>query len=665
METLREITLGSLFDGAGGFPYAGTLTGITPIWASEIEPFPIRITTRRFPRMKHLGNIAEVDGGKIAPVDIITFGSPCQDLSVAGNRAGLEGERSGLFREAIRIIREMREKTNGEKPRYIVWENVPGAFSSNKGEDFRTVLEEIAKTKDGGVSIPRPEKGKWNSAGEIMGDGFSIAWRTYDAQFWGVPQRRKRIYLVCDFGGGNAGKIQFESDRLCGDFTQGGREGQGTAGASESDAGTPGRGPMEPGGICLNDQGGSQMDITEGITGTIRAEMHGNTPIVMTPRHYEAYQHHGWRESETAGTLTAEQNNHVRGDTPIVVEQTQKAEQKVLAFHLTQDPSTAEEKSLCISTGNPRNGQATVGVVVQKPTVYGLSSKGSNAWKSSNPHSGCYEAETTRTLDTRGGDPTCAQGGEIIIQPKVFENHGQDTRFRDTGEVCQTVTQKYGTGGGNTPIVVQNKAYSIGNGQTHSLYLDEKARTLDTMHDAQAVIVPREKPAYGIDRAAFNQGKNALYNFSIEEELQPCLVAKGPGAVAVPQDDDEFPYIARRLMPIECSRLQGYPDWWTAEIREQEPTEEEISWWLGVFETHREATKPDTKPRTRNQIAKWLKDPQTDSAEYRMWGNSLAIPNAYQVLAGIAEQIRNPQEDEPERKLEPQGQLSIWDFMEQ
>ncbi len=153
---MKEIlTLGSLFDGAGGFPYAGMLAGIVPIWASEIEPFPIRVTTRRFPNMKHLGNIKDINGAEVAPVDIITFGSPCQDLSVAGNRSGLKGERSGLFKEAIRIIREMREKTNGRKPTYIVWENVPGAFSSNKGEDFRIVLEEIAKIKDvrGGETI--------------------------------------------------------------------------------------------------------------------------------------------------------------------------------------------------------------------------------------------------------------------------------------------------------------------------------------------------------------------------------------------------------------------------------------------------------------------------------------------------------------------------------
>ena len=208
------MTLGSLFDGAGGFPLAGKMAGFTPLWASEIEPFPIRVTTKRFPNMRHLGNITEISGKNIEPVDVITFGSPCQDLSVAGKRAGLDGERSGLFMEAIRIIKEMREETNGKSPTFIVWENVPGAFSSNKGEDFRTVLEEIAKIADGNVTIPRPDKGKWLNAGEILGDGYSIAWRVLDAQFWGVPQRRKRIYLVADFADRRAGRILFERESV-------------------------------------------------------------------------------------------------------------------------------------------------------------------------------------------------------------------------------------------------------------------------------------------------------------------------------------------------------------------------------------------------------------------------------------------------------------------
>ena len=175
-----SMTLGSLFDGSGGFPLGGVLAGIKPVWASEIEPFPVRVTMVRFPNMKHYGDISTLNGAELEPVDIITFGSPCQDMSVAGKRDGLGGSRSSLFYEAIRIIKEMREATNGKCPRYIVWENVPGAFSSNKGEDFKAVLTEICKVKDRKVSVPKPNK--WENAGRILGDGFSIAWRLFDAQ---------------------------------------------------------------------------------------------------------------------------------------------------------------------------------------------------------------------------------------------------------------------------------------------------------------------------------------------------------------------------------------------------------------------------------------------------------------------------------------------------
>ena len=194
-----RLTLGSLFDGSGGFPLGGLLAGITPLWASEIEPFPIRVTTKRLPFVKHLGDISAVDGAKVAPVDIITFGSPCTDMSVAGKRAGLGGQQSCLFYQAIRIVKEMRCATDGKYPRFIVWENVPGAFSSNKGEDFKAVLEAVCSVKDESVSVPGPPKGKWSNAGTVVGDGFSLAWRVLDAQFWGIPQRRKRIYLVADF----------------------------------------------------------------------------------------------------------------------------------------------------------------------------------------------------------------------------------------------------------------------------------------------------------------------------------------------------------------------------------------------------------------------------------------------------------------------------------
>lgn len=210
----NKLTLGSLFDGSGGFPLGGLLTGITPVWASEVEPFPIRVTTKRMPFLKHYGDVSAISGAEIEPVDIITFGSPCQDMSVAGKRGGLDAARSGLFYQAIRIVKEMREATDGRYPRYIVWENVPGAFSSNKGADFEAVLGVIAGIKNRETDIPGSDK--WAGAGLIMAEDLSIAWRLLDAQYWGVPQRRKRIYLVADLDGGSAGKILFESEGVSG-----------------------------------------------------------------------------------------------------------------------------------------------------------------------------------------------------------------------------------------------------------------------------------------------------------------------------------------------------------------------------------------------------------------------------------------------------------------
>lgn len=236
--------LGSLFDGSGGFPLAGVINGIEPVWASEIEAYPLRVTAERFPNMKQLGDVTKINGAKIEPVDIITFGSPCQDLSVAGAQKGIhEGERSSLFFEAIRIIKEMREhdRATGRadehcRPRFAVWENVPGAFSSNKGHDFQAVLQALCEVQGTDVSVPMPEKGKWSKAGCIVGDGYSIAWRVYDAQYWGVPQRRKRIYLIADFAGERAGEILFESESMCGHPAQGGEARQGTAEDAEGGA---------------------------------------------------------------------------------------------------------------------------------------------------------------------------------------------------------------------------------------------------------------------------------------------------------------------------------------------------------------------------------------------------------------------------------------------
>ena len=223
---MKQFTMGSLFDGVAMFPLAATLNGITPVWASEIEKFPMEVSKYHFPNMEHLGDVCLINGAEIKPVDIITFGSPCQDLSVAGKREGMAGERSGLFSQAIRIIREMRFVTNGEYPRYAIWENVPGAFSSNKGQDFRTVLEEITASE-----IPMPKSGKWANAGMVRGDGYSVAWRVCDAQYWGVAQRRKRIFLVADFRGQRAGEILFERESVSRHFAESGEAREEVAGS--------------------------------------------------------------------------------------------------------------------------------------------------------------------------------------------------------------------------------------------------------------------------------------------------------------------------------------------------------------------------------------------------------------------------------------------------
>lgn len=239
--------LGSLFDGSGGFPLGGIIAGLTPVWSSEIEPFPIRVTEKRLPSVRHYGDVSKLNGADLEPVDVITFGSPCQDMSLAGKRAGLDGARSGLFFQAVRIIKEMRAKYG--RPRFAVWENVRGALSSAGGEDFRRVLEELCRIKDDAADVPRPKK--WQSAGLIRGNGYSVAWRVLDAQYWGVPQRRKRIYLVADFDGDSAGKILFESEGVSGHSAKMQAARKDFARTTQNGAGEAGWGKE-----VLNDQGG-------------------------------------------------------------------------------------------------------------------------------------------------------------------------------------------------------------------------------------------------------------------------------------------------------------------------------------------------------------------------------------------------------------------------
>ncbi len=699
MQQNKSLTLGSLFDGSGGFPLGGLISGIIPVWASEIEPFPIRVTTKRMPFMKHYGDISKLDGGKIEPVDIITFGSPCQDMSVAGRRDGLDGSRSSLFYEAVRIIKEMRCATDGRYPRYIVWENVPGAFSSNKGEDFRCVLEAVCSVKDTDPVIPQPPKGRWDAAGSILGNGYSVAWRTLDAQFWGVPQRRKRIYLVADFAGGSAGKILFESEGLSGYTPQGFRSWQGTAGSAESSPGAAGidgyngdvtgdvsatlgvNCGMSTGinGVVLNDQGGSRMGITDDVTCTLRAEAHhppcvmdaagfctehsakarsigyeeecsptlraGTVPATVYENHSQDTRYTGSLEvaptvSSTYGMGGNNQPFVVSEGTPYTLKIRSGCEgggkgaliqtDKSATLAANNDQTLFEPCAWDGSQVSPTLTKQNAGGSQRMPDKdnfncvlqpYGICSKDSNSMKSDNPHSGVYEAKTARTLDGNGGNPSCNQGGIAVVESYAIQG------------------SMIGRGDKNGPQgngINEDVSFTLNTTDRHAVYAMTTGSYMQTTENQSPTLMARDYKdpaavAYGIGRDAMNQGKNAQFTPSVSEEVQPTLVAKGPGAVARTKPE----YTVRRLTPTECARLQGFPAWWCADLGTENHSYGDIDFWTEVFETHRTVMGTSTKPKTQAQIIKWLKNPYSDSAEYKMWGNGVALPCVCFVLSGI------------------------------
>ena len=559
MESNTALTLGSLFDGSGGFPLGGLLCGITPVWASEIEPFPIRVTTKRLPFMKHYGDISQMDGGKIEPVDIITFGSPCTDMSIAGRRAGLDGKQSVLFYQAIRIIQEMRDATHGKYPRYIVWENVPGAFSSNHGEDFKAVLEAVIGIKEPGTQVPMPEKNLWPYADLYLGEQWSVAYRTLDAQHWGVPQRRRRIFLVADFAGWGAGQVLFESEGLSGYSAEGFRAWQRAAGNSAVGAGAA--------GICLNDQGGSCMDVTENVAATLRAENHGHPPCVMDAAGFCTEHSADSRgigfEQERAPTLRAGvvpaaialESHPIDSRIKIADDGTIQTLTSRMGTGGMNVPLVLKIRSGCEGGGKgpliQEDRSATLSCnndqTLFEPVPFGICSDQSKAMLSDNPHAGIYKAQTSRTLDTGGGNPGCNQGG--------------------------------------IAVVAREKSYAM----TVNSYVQ------------------------------------------VEEEKTPALLSrdyKDPTAV-------NSGYTVRRLTPTECARLQGFPDWWCSGLDTPEPTGEDIAFWTEVWETHRRICNPSVKPKTKRQIIKWLRNPHSDAAEYKMWGNGVALPCVWFVLSGI------------------------------
>lgn len=526
--------------------------------------------------MVHLGDITKMSGYTIPPVDVITFGSPCQDLSIAGKRAGMAGERSGLFSEAVRIIREMRYATFGAYPKYAVWENVPGAFSSNKGEDFHAVLQSLCRVIDPDATIPRPTDArggiKWPRAGAILADHYSLAWRTMDAQHWGVPQRRLRISLILDLTGGRAGEILFESESLRGHFAPGVTPGQATAGTAENGAGTANR--------------AFTLKIRSGCEGG------GKGALVQT---------------EKSATL-----------------------------------STLQDQTL---------------FVAEPPRAYSFDSLASNSMKSSNPHSGCREVEIAKTLDTSPPDPAKNQGGIAILDALPFDTtqitspqNGSNPHFGDpchplaatahppaavcidcrnmtANEELSATLQAKGNGGQSLnyinpvaePLIYDARGNGDGmtsptmTGDHNSRVTDYTAITLQGDTVAGALLARDYKGpgrADSLGRVIAQPVGADLYNGTLTGDKAVTLTAataKGGTNTGPSVIEKIIRWIVRRLTPTECERLQGYPDGWT-----------DLGEWI------------DSKGKTHKDA---------DTPRYKALGNSIALPQWYYVLGGIADRL--------------------------
>ena len=603
----------SLFDGSGGFPLAASLCGIEPVYASEVEPYPIAVTKSRFPNMKHLGNVANIKGDQIEPVDIITFGSPCQDMSVAGKRAGLkhtavgdeETTRSGLFMEAIRIIKEMRVKTNGIYPRFAVWENVPGAFSSNRGEDFRLVLEEFIRISEPNAVMPAVPQAGWAYADCINGDGWSVAYRTFDAQYWGVPQRRRRIYLVADFRGGRAGEILFKREGLRGHTAQSGTQGQETARCAKNSVGTA------IGGVDRYNQ-----SFLSGLAQTLRASGGGDcTPTVLAP--VAVYCHQG--------------------------------------------------------NGIDRAGKCL--------TEYSFDSLSSNSMKSKNPHSGCRAVEIAKTLDTGYPDPSKNQGGIAIVEKIILDDQGgQQISVRTDGKSPTLRAEAHG----NVPCVINKKtlvydARGNGDGETvPTITGDHNNRVTDyTALCCETIPIHDQATRFSGKRGQKQDGKgnglgvgqtgDPMNTLTAADRHAVCYTMQEPIAAAIgcrnlretgniygtlqakPNGGQSLNYsgavrvnyIVRRLTPTECARLQGFPDKWGHPDKKEDFTEEEYKFWLEVRNTYAKINGKSEKEYTKAQMLTWYSKLHTDSAEYKMWGNGIALPNALYVMQGIVTEVDN------------------------
>lgn len=785
------MTMGSLFDGIGGFPLAAIRNGITPVWASEIEAFPIEVTKIRFPEMLHVGDITKLDGAKLPPVDVICGGSPCQDLSVAGQRRGLAGERSGLFMEQTRIAKEMRKSDEQRnvpahlvRPRYLVWENVPGAFSSAEGEDFRAVIEEIVRIKYSACDVPRPESGRWESAGAVLlGNEFSLAWRVMDAQFWGVAQRRRRIFLVADFGGTTAPEILFKQDSLFGDIAQSGGPRQRAAAPAQGRTDDTGGACLTPwdvqsrrifeetgtwpalysgegGGhgyiqteeripiafaanqrdevrdlhdiagavqaqpgmkqqtfvaeplLCLNDQGGERMDVTEDVASTLRAGMGGHPPLVSQPNclnGWDTQQSRVFTPEGVAPTLAGADGGGGRNPAGLLFAAGVVSKGDGDCFlspevhtSITGGGGQAGQGYPCVLTagfcGNASADARGIGYQAEcsptiktgtAPSVLCLNDQGGSQMHCTEDITGTLRAQEhghqplvfdNHAQDSRFTGPVdvsqtvsagfgqggnnqplvmaTQQGGAEIgegicptitasagmsgnNQPVLFENHGIDSRYTGPHAVAPTMSARMGTGGNNVPLVGSAVAFSLDSKESNSMKSanphsgcreTEVARTIDTTSpdpskNQGGIAILQETICIAgntIDREPENGGNglgcqpDISYTITTSDRHAVCepyqeVVGalcrgdeKGIGSQYVSQNKCivERRNLIRRLTPLECERLQGFPDGWT------------------------------------------LIPGASDSARYKALGNSVAIPCVDFVLRGIAYFLRKIYEEQ-------------------
>ena len=768
----KQFKMLSLFDGSGGFPLAASMCGIEPVACSEIEPFPIKVTKARFPNMKHLGDISEINGADLEPVDVVTGGSPCQSLSQAGKRDGMSKKclscghlviateesdicpkcggtmaytRSGLFMEQIRVIKEMRERdyelgklrsrgTNEHirSCRFMLWENVTGALSSNRGDDFRAVLEETARIVDKTATIPRPKNGKWNTDGCIMGNGYSIAWRVLDAQYWGVPQRRRRIALVADFAGQCAGEILFKREGLSRNFTESKKAWQGitrdfTKSIGETgescigfdsynlcETGRIGRTVTTPSGglnehipcviepqysvdfgrtadriqmnadkaVTLLGEGGGcgaktglyclpkksqtldlEMEVMvrkyevdkEKLCATLRdakAEMKLSNKDIATVLEQPLTLVEHWFRNDSSFAIPQpeiwenlkkllniqtdefdksimefeykpseyDMRNRIHiGEVEATLTTNSKEDKYLLPIH---EPYVMNERQYaCTITqgiANTLTGTDYKGTqCVFEPKCFNICAYNSNSMKSDNPNSGIYEAETSRTLDLNGGNPACNQGGLMICESVVaIEGNGSRPSHKGDGykesDVMYTLnaTEQHGVAYG-----YRNSGFAEYISSSSSSTLKAQGGDLG---GGSETLITEQKSYQDKTGTLMDSGYDKL---GTQETMNDMFVANE--------------YIVRRLTPLECSRLQGFPDTWLENIAIENPTEEDLIFWREVFETHRKLVTGAAKPKTDKQIIKWLKEPDTDGAKYKLWGNGISLPCFLYVMEGI------------------------------